>query len=68
MAAWRGEGDFLSNLITDRAVAAYLSPDEIRALFDVDFYTKHVDEIFERVFAPFIKARDRLSKRGETAH
>jgi adenylosuccinate lyase len=64
MAAWRGEGDFLSNLITDRAVGGYLSPDEVRALFDFGFYTKHVDEIFERVFSPFIKARERLNPRA----
>ena len=68
MAAWRGEGDFLSNLITDQTVGGFLTPDEIRALFDVTFYTKHVDEIFERVFSPFIKARDRLNPRPATTH
>jgi hypothetical protein len=64
MAAWRGEGDFLSNLIGDRGIGSYLQPNEIRALFDLGFYTKHVDEIFERVFSPFIKARDRLRPRA----
>ncbi len=63
MAAWRGQGDFLANLVADKEVLEYLGPDEIGPLFDFGFYTKHVDEIFERVFSPFIKARDRLNPR-----
>jgi len=31
-------------------VSALLSPDELKALFDMDYHTRHVDTIFARVF------------------
>jgi len=52
MAAWRGEGDFLSLLKADKEVAAALSPAELEALFDLAYHLKNVDAIFARVFAP----------------
>ena len=50
MAAWRGEGDFLSLLKADKEVAKALSPAELEPLFDLGYHLKRVDEIFARVF------------------
>ena len=50
MPVWRGEGDFLTLLKADKDVAAKLSADELSALFNLDYHTKHVDTIFKRVF------------------
>ena len=50
MPVWRGEGDFLTLLKADKDVAAKLSANELSALFNLDYHTKHVDTIFRRVF------------------
>ena len=50
MPAWRGEGHFLDNLKADKDVTGRLSPDDLDALFDLGWHTKHVDTIFARVF------------------
>jgi adenylosuccinate lyase len=50
MPVWRGEGDFLTLLKKDPEVAGKLTEDELEALFDLDYHTKHVDTIFARVF------------------
>ena len=50
MPVWRGEGNFLDLLKKDEEVAAKLSPEELDALFDLGYHTKHVDTIFKRVF------------------
>jgi adenylosuccinate lyase len=50
MPVWRGQGDFLTLLKADKDVAAFLSPAELEALFDVAYHTQHVDTIFRRVF------------------
>ncbi len=50
MPVWRGEGDFLTLLKADKDVMAKLKPDELEALFDLGYHTKHVDTIFARVF------------------
>jgi adenylosuccinate lyase len=51
MRAWRGEGDFRSLLKADETVRKYLSEAEIEASFDLDYHLKHVDTVFDRVFA-----------------
>ena len=51
MKAWRGEGEFLSLLKADPEIRACLSDAELEASFDLAYHFKHVDEIFERVFA-----------------
>jgi adenylosuccinate lyase len=51
MAAWRGEGDFLKLLKADAEVRRALSDDTLVSLFDLKAHTRHVDAIFERVFA-----------------
>jgi adenylosuccinate lyase len=50
MPVWRGEGQFLDLLKADKEVAAHLKPQEIEALFDLGYHTKHVNTIFARVF------------------
>jgi adenylosuccinate lyase len=50
MPVWRGDGQFLDLLKNDPDVSALLSPQELEALFDVGYHTKHVDTIFDRVF------------------
>jgi adenylosuccinate lyase len=50
MPVWRGDGDFLTLLKADKDVMARLKPDELEALFDLGYHTKHVDTIFTRVF------------------
>jgi adenylosuccinate lyase len=50
MPAWRGEGDFLTLLKRDEAVAAHLDAPALEALFDEAHHTRQVDTIFRRVF------------------
>lgn len=50
MPVWLEGADFLTNLRADAAVTAHLSDDELAALFDLAYHTKHVDTIFARVF------------------
>ena len=49
MKAWKDRLDFLSLLESDAEVTAYLSPSELKGLFDYQYYLKHVDEVFERL-------------------
>ena len=49
MPVWRGEGQFLDLLKADDEVV--LSDDALEALFDLGYHFKHVDTIFDRVFA-----------------
>ncbi len=51
MKVWEEGKDFRAELLGDPEVTAALGPDEIEALFDLSYHTKHVDTIFERVFA-----------------
>ncbi len=50
MPVWRGEGQFLDLLKADQEVAAHMKPEELEALFDLGYHTKHVGTIFKRVF------------------
>jgi adenylosuccinate lyase len=50
MTAWQGGGDFKTLLLADAEVSRALPPQQIEALFDMGYHTKHVDEIFARVF------------------
>ena len=46
-----GEGAFLNLLLKDEDVMARLSEAQVRSMFDDEYHTKHVDNIFGRVFA-----------------
>ncbi|TVS04843.1 MAG: adenylosuccinate lyase [Rhodobacteraceae bacterium] len=51
MKVWEEGRDFLEELLADKEVRTALSEKDIRAKFDLDYHTKHVETIFERVFA-----------------
>jgi adenylosuccinate lyase len=50
MEAWRGNASFLALCRADKEIRDFLSDDELVALFDMGYHTKHVDTIFKRVF------------------
>jgi adenylosuccinate lyase len=50
MPVWKAKGDFATLLKTDPDVKNRLAPAEIDALFNLRYHTRHVDEIFRRVF------------------
>jgi len=50
MEAWRGNASLLSLARADKEIRQFLSDDELVALFDMGYHTKHVDTIFKRVF------------------
>jgi adenylosuccinate lyase len=50
MKVWETGADFQAVLLADKDVTKALSPDQIKAQFDLDYHTKHVDTIFARVF------------------
>ena len=50
MPAWRGEGDFLTLLKADQAIAGQVSHAQLEAMFDDAHHTRQVDTIFRRVF------------------
>jgi adenylosuccinate lyase len=51
MKTWEHGKDFLTELKDDSAVTGKLPVAQLDALFDLDYHTKHVETIFERVFA-----------------
>ena len=50
MAVWQLGGDFLALLQADGEVTGHVDGDALAGLFDLDYHTKNVDVIFERVF------------------
>ena len=50
MKVWQESKDFLTELLADPDVTAALSEDAIRDQFDLGYHSKHVDDIFVRVF------------------
>jgi adenylosuccinate lyase len=50
MRVWAGDGAFLNLLRDDPEVARHLDAAALSALFDFDFYFRHVETIFARVF------------------
>ena len=50
MPVWKGKGDFAALLKADPEVTNRLTANEIDGLFDLRYHTRHVDEIFRRVF------------------
>jgi adenylosuccinate lyase len=43
-------GTFRDALVRDPEITRVMRPDEISACFTTDYYTRHIDEIFRRVF------------------
>jgi adenylosuccinate lyase len=50
MEAWRGNASLLALARADKEITQFLADDELVALFDMGYHTKHVDTIFKRVF------------------
>lgn len=50
MKVWKEGADFLTELKDDVRIARFLKPADLKALFDINFYLRNVDTIFERVF------------------
>ncbi len=50
MTSWNEGKDFMELLCNDADVGKYLNPEKIRECFDIQYYLRHVNTIFERVF------------------
>jgi adenylosuccinate lyase len=50
MKTWEEGKDFLTSLKADKDVTSRVSAKELEAMFGLDYYLKHVDTIFARVF------------------
>ena len=51
MKVWEDDKDFMTELLSDKRVLKYLTKDQIKDKFDINYHTKHVDTIFKRVFS-----------------
>jgi adenylosuccinate lyase len=49
MKAWKQKTSFLDLLMADTEVMAHLSEKELKSLFDYNYFTKHVDKVFQRL-------------------
>lgn len=50
MRVWQENANFLDLLKADQDVNTHISDTELEALFDMNYHTKNVDTIFQRVF------------------
>lgn len=50
MKVWEEEKDFLTELKNDSKITRLIPSRELNALFDLNYYLRHVDTIFARVF------------------
>jgi adenylosuccinate lyase len=51
MQAWETEGDFRAAVAADPEIRRFLDLPQLDSIFSVDRHLRHVDRIFERVFA-----------------
>ncbi len=49
MQTWKDSGSFKDNLLSDSRLAGYLNAKELDKLFDLDFYLRNVNKIFQKV-------------------
>ena len=47
--SWENNQDFRQLVKSDQEATAYLSPDELEELFEYAYYTRHVDDTFQRL-------------------
>ena len=57
MAAWQGRTPFRDLVEKDPFITRHLSDKAIGMCFDPEAYTRHVPEVFKRVFGSSAKAR-----------
>ncbi|MRJ06489.1 MAG: adenylosuccinate lyase [Epsilonproteobacteria bacterium] len=46
----KGESLFLEYLLQDEELGKFMTPEEIKSLFDYSYYTRNVDKIYKRVY------------------
>ncbi|HMM80749.1 MAG TPA: adenylosuccinate lyase [Pyrinomonadaceae bacterium] len=51
MKVWDEGGTFKDRVENDTDITSHLSPDEIGRVFDVKYYLRNVEKVFERVFS-----------------
>jgi len=61
MKTWKGNKKFHSFLEADPEITGILTPDEINNLFDVQYYLRYVDEIFNRLGLTEIQRKEKSS-------
>jgi adenylosuccinate lyase len=66
MKAWKQRASFLDLLMADTEVMAHLSEKELKSLFDYNYFTKHVDKVFQRLGLTG-KKRAKTVRAGELA-
>jgi adenylosuccinate lyase len=49
MKTWKDGTNFKDNLAAEKEVSRYLSPRELDNIFDLDYYLRRVDYIFDKV-------------------
>jgi len=52
MKVWESNLDFMELLLADREIRQYLTEEEIREIFNLDYHLKYTDHVFDRVFGP----------------
>ena len=62
MEAWRGNASFLALCRADKEIGEFLADDELMALFDMGYHTKHVDTIFKRASSADASLSSRASE------
>ncbi len=50
MESWREGISFMDLLLKDEGIKKYLTDDEIKDIFELNYYTRNIDYIFKRVF------------------
>ena len=50
MESWGEKKPFMELLLKDETVKKYLSDDEIKSIFELNYYTRNIDHIYKRVF------------------
>jgi adenylosuccinate lyase len=50
MESWQNESSFEELLLKDRSILSFISLEELKSCFDPNYYVRHMDEIFKRVF------------------
>jgi len=50
MKVWDEGGDFRDLITKDADISSKLSPEEIARVFDLKYYLRNVDKVFERTF------------------
>jgi len=62
MKSWKGGKRFLTLLQADSEVTAVLPAEELASLFDVQYYLRYVDDIFERLGLTESQWKDRTGR------